>query len=104
MSTRTRKHPSIRKAEILDAAIAVACAEGLRGATRELIAARADVSPALISMHYSTMDQLRRAVMRAAVSREVLPVVAEGLAMRDPHALAASDDLRARAAASLTRG
>lgn len=104
MSTRTRKPPSIRKAEILDAALAVACAEGLRGATRDLIAARVGVSPALISMHYSTMDQLRRAVMRAAILREVLPVVAEGLAMRDPHALAAPDDLRARAAASLTRG
>jgi AcrR family transcriptional regulator len=104
MSTRTRKNPTIRKAEILDAAVAVAVAEGLRGATRDLIAARVGVSPALISMHYSTMDQLRRAVMRAAVEREVLPLVAEGLAMRDPHALKAPEDLRRRAADSLTKG
>lgn len=104
MTTRTRKPPSIRKAEILDAALAIAVTEGLRGTTRDLVAARVGVSPALVSMHYSTMDQLRRAVMRAAIDREVLPIVAEGLALRDPHALKASEDLRARAAASLTRG
>jgi AcrR family transcriptional regulator len=104
MSTRTRKKADIRLKEILDAAVDIAAAEGLRGTTRELIAARCAISPALVSMHYSTMSQLRRAVMRAAVERRVLSIVAEGLATRDPQALKAPDDLREAAAASLTRG
>ena len=101
---RTRKKPDARRTEILNAAIAVAAAEGLRNTTRDLIAARCDVSPALVSLHLGTMEQLRRAVMRAAVDMEVLSIAAEGLATRDPHALKAPEELKRRAAASLTRG
>lgn len=104
MKKRTRKKPDARRAEILDGALAVAAAEGLRNTTRDLIAARVGISPALVSMHFSTMEQLRRAVMRAAVEREVLSIVAEGLAARDPHALKAPEELKQRAAASLTGG
>jgi hypothetical protein len=40
--------------------------------------------------------------MRAAVANHVLPVIAQGLALRDPHALRAPAELRVLAAESIT--
>lgn len=71
--------------------------------TRECIAIAAGVSPALVSLRLGTMEALRRSVMRAAVKREVVPVVAEGLAAGDAQAKKASDELKKRAADHLCR-
>lgn len=49
------------------------------------------------------MTELRRTVMRAAIKREVLPIVAEGLATRDKQAGKASADLQRRALDSIKR-
>jgi hypothetical protein len=45
------------------------------------------------------MDAMRRSVMRAAVARRCVGVVAQGLAVRDKHAGKADKELRALAAA-----
>ncbi len=46
-------------------------------------------------------DEIMAAALRAAVANHVLPVIAQGLALRDPHALRAPVELRAVAAGSL---
>lgn len=102
MNERTRLKPEDRKAAILDAAIAEAEAVGYRSFTREGVTNRAQCSPGLLNTYFGTMKQLKRAVMRAAVDREVIPIVAAGLAEQDPQALKASKALRARAVAHLT--
>lgn len=98
-----RLHPIDRRALVLDAALHTAQRHGCRRMTRDQIAARAEVSPSLVSLYLGTMPKLRRLVMREAVKREIVPIVAEGLADRDPAALAASADLRRLAAAHLVR-
>ena len=56
------------KAEILDAAVAEANIHGWQWITREGIAKRLGVAEGGITYHYSTMVQLKRAVMGAATS------------------------------------
>lgn len=101
MTSRTRMSPKERRAEILAAALRVAVMTGYNRITRDDIAIAAGCSPALVSDALGTMVALRRGVMRAAVAGRVLPVIAQGLALRDPHALRAPPELRALAAASL---
>lgn len=98
-----KKHlPSeIRGQQLLDVAVALASKGGLSKLTREAIAVKANVSPGLVSVRLGTMANLRRAIMRQAVAREDLKLLAEGLVMRDPVVMRAPAELRARAAAAL---
>lgn len=98
-----RLQPDDRKAQILDGAIELARTKGLGHITREAIAQRVGVSPALVSLYFGTMTELRRSIMRAAIKREVLEIVAEGLTTRDKQAAKASDDLKRRALATVIR-
>ena len=102
MTKQTKMHPADRIAQILDAALVVASKVGYARLTREDIAKRADVPASLISYHLGTMPALRRKIMREAIRTECLPVVAQGLAIRDRFALKAPAELRARAVASLS--
>lgn len=90
--------PAERTHHLIAAGLAAAAATGWRTLTREQIAARAGVSPALVSARLGTADSIRRAVMRAAVRERCVPVVAQGLAARHPAALKADESLRAAAA------
>lgn len=90
-----------RREAIMTAALTVATKVGYMTMTRDQIAAEADCSPGLVSAYLGTMPAMRRAVMRAAVARRVLAVVAQGLAMRDKHAMAASEGVRAAAVRGL---
>jgi AcrR family transcriptional regulator len=96
-------NPTDRTEQLLAVALRQAAAHGWRSITRESIAAAAGVSPALVSARLGTMDALRRSVMRAAVRERCVPVVAEGLALRDRHALRADTGLRELAAAWVGR-
>jgi hypothetical protein len=99
--TRTRMSRRARHDEILTVALRLACDVGYTHVTRDAIALAAGCSPALVSEMFGTMVCLRRAIQRAAVANHVLPVIAQGLALRDPHALRAPAELRAEAAGSL---
>ena len=90
-----------RKAQILAAALMVCQTASYARVTREQIAARAGCPPTLISYHFGTMPSLRRDIMREAIRAECLPVIAQGLALRDPHALKAAPELRRRAGLTL---
>lgn len=91
--------PRDRTDALLTTALHLAAAHGYATLTRESIALAAGVSPALVSARLGTMDAMRRSVMRAAVARGCVAVVAQGLAVRDRWALRADDELKARAAA-----
>lgn len=90
-----------RVAQFLAAALDEAKRGSYQTVTREQIASACDVPPSLIHYHMGTMPELRRKVMREAVRVECLPVIAQGLAMKDRQALKASEELRARALATL---
>lgn len=83
-----------RKKQILDGALNAAAAHGYTNMSRAQVADASGCSAALVSHYFGTMTQLRRAVMRHAVSCERLSVIAQGLALKDPQALKAPEELR----------
>ena len=90
-----------RNRTVLEAAIALAEEYGMQAVTRPRVADAASVAVGTVSNAYGCMDGLRDAVMSAAVEREILPVIAQGLAERYPAALAAAPDLKTRALAKI---
>lgn len=90
-----------RKAQILGAALTLCKTTSYARVTREQIAEQAKCPPTLITYHFGTMPSLRRGIMREAVRVECLPVIAQGLALRDSHALKAPEELRRRALEAL---
>jgi AcrR family transcriptional regulator len=101
---RYRLTPADRQAAILQAAINLAELDGYRTLTIQRVARVASVSPALVSHYYWTRDIMLTAVMEEAVRREVLNVIAEGLAHRHPAAMAAPPELQQAAVATLVGG
>lgn len=104
--------PKERRAQILAEALRQAARVGYQNIKRQDIATALGVSPALVSLHFSTMPQLKRDVMRAALAtaigkdgtREVpaaLRVVGQGLAMQDKFACKAPEGVRQAAVAQL---
>jgi len=94
-----------RKNDLLQAALRVAllAAGGYSRMTKEEIAKEAGCAPALVNRHFGTMPNLRRDVMRAAVREGNAAVVAQGLALKDPHAQKAPQALKEEAAALLAQ-
>lgn len=90
-----------RTEQILAAALKQAGIRGYMRVTRDDIAFEAGVATGLVSLYMGTMADLRRTVMRHAVIQEVLSIVAEGLADRNPHAIAAPFELKERALQTL---
>lgn len=101
--SRTRMTPANRTAAVLDSAIKAAEQHTFAGMRLAHVAALSECSNATVLTYYSTMTKLRRAVMRAAISRRLLPLIAQGIAIGDPTALKVSDDLRRAACASLVK-
>lgn len=91
-----------RDKRMMDAAISLSEEDSYQWITREAVAARAGVSPGTISHHFGSMANLKRAVLREAIKRRALKIIAEGAGCR--HAIIMNecpDDLRAEAVASL---
>jgi AcrR family transcriptional regulator len=89
------------QARIIDGALQAAERVGFNRMTLEDVATASGVSKQLPLTHFKTMQAIRRKVMREAVRRGNLRILAQGLALRDPHALKAPPELRQQAAASL---
>ena len=100
-SMKQRLRPEVRRDQILAAALVLVQAEGFSHITRDGIAAKAECSTGLVSRYFKTMPQLKRAVMRAAIKAKNAAVVAQGLGVRDPHAMKAPEDLKKQALALL---
>lgn len=97
-----RMKPGDRQRMLIDTALTLATRDGYKNVTMDALTQAAGVSRTLYARYFTNVDQFRVAVMRAAVKRVVLPVIAQGLAARDPHAMKASAEVRAAAAATLT--
>lgn len=102
------KPAAIRRAQILNAAVKLAVKHGYANVTRDMVAAECKISGGLLYRYFSTMTQLKRDVIRHAAAnakeggeRALLVVLAQGLAMKDKHALKAPELVRKAAAATL---
>lgn len=92
-----------RCARILDAALALAEEKGYREFTAGEVAERAGIARTNINAAFGTMNSLRGAVMREAVDKQKLAVVAQGLAVHDPIAEAAPFGLKKLASQTLVQ-
>lgn len=99
--TNKRLKPDARKEDLLAAALPLAAERGYTRVTRNDIAQRAGVSGPVIHYHFGTMAQFQRELMRYAVLKENLAVVAQGLAAGDKQAKKAPEVIRRRALDSL---
>lgn len=99
-----RLTPAARRQHILEAATLLATSGNYMSITRAGIAETADIAPTLISHHFGTMVQLRRALMRHAVQNRHLVVIGQGLAARDPQARKAPVELQTAALVALLGG
>lgn len=110
----TKLDPRERRAQILTEAVKQAAKVGYQRIKRDELAAALGVSPALINAHFTTMEQLKRDVMRQAVATAsgkdlstpvvvpcALRVVAQGIVARDRHAGRVSETVKAAALAQL---
>ena len=95
--TKSRINPELRKDQILNVAIDMAKEFGYHKITRDGICKNAGVSAGLISKYFNTMPQLRRAIMRAAVHKEIPEIIAQGIANSDDQAKKASPELKREA-------
>lgn len=86
-----------RNRAVLDAALALAERHGMQAVTRPRVAGESGLSTGTVSNAFGTMDALRDAVMAAAVEREIVVIVAQGLAERYLAAMNAPADLKQRA-------
>ncbi len=96
-----RKAGKLRREEIFNAAVAIATEHGLPAVSGSKIANRLGVSRPAVAYHITDMATLRDNVMREAVASEILSLIAHGLSVGNPIALAAPAKLRRRAAESL---
>lgn len=95
---KKRMKPDVRRDLILKSALELASNGHYTTITRDQIAEHADVSVGLVTRYFGTMVQLKRDVMRAAIRERMLPIVAHGLAIQDPHALKAPTHIKRQAA------
>lgn len=94
---KRRTDPDICKEQLLAVAIELAKRVGYRNVTRPLLAHKSKVSVSLISTRFGSVPELYDDIMRAAVDREILPIIAQGIVAKDSIALNASDALKKRA-------
>lgn len=92
-----RQDAKLRREEILKAGLLVAEKHGYSKVTREKIAAELEISGPAIQYHFRTMQQLRNDLMRFAVKKCNLRVIAQGIAANDKTALKAPAGLRRQA-------
>lgn len=97
-----RMKPGDRQRMLIDTALTLAAKVGYKNVTMDALTTAAGVSRTLYARYFTNVDQFRVAVMRAAVKQRVLPVIAQGVVARDPHAMKAPLELRNEAVASLT--
>ncbi len=98
---RKRQNPEASKKQIAAAAYELAKQTGISGFTKEEVATKAGVSRPLVSHYYSTMTQLKRDVMRMACREGHTQLIAEGIVLKFPSALALPEEKRKEALNSL---
>lgn len=100
MSTIQRKRDA-QRAKVIDHYLDLAEKQPYNRISREAIAQGLDMVPTNINHIFGTIDMLRDEMMAEAVATERLTVIAQGLALRNPIAKAAPDELKKRALETL---
>ena len=90
-----------RNERVLSAALDIALTEGYAAISQRKVAQRASVSVGAVNYSFGNMAGLQDAVMREAIHRRHLTVLAQGLALRSRIALDAPEDLKRDALATL---
>ncbi len=88
-----RLDPEDRREQLLNLALEIA--KKNQKFTFQDVANAAGLTTAAVIYHFPTKAQFQRDVMRAAVKRSIVPIVAHGLLAGDAHARKASPELRA---------
>lgn len=83
---------------ILDSAVTLALRIGYSNLTRKAVANHAGVATGTVSYHFGAMEKLQNAVMREAVQKRYLLIVAQGMANANRYAQQAPEELRKAAA------
>lgn len=96
-----RLTPEIRREQILAAAVELAKSKGYSNITREDVAAKAGCSIGLVTLRFSTMEILKKAVMNFAVKNGVLEIICQGLMLKNRTALGVPDKIKKAAVATV---
>lgn len=88
-----------RRTAIMAAALELAEATGFGNITRDGVAQRAGVAVGSVNHEFGTIAKLRDEVMAQAVAREILPIIAQGLACNHPALQNAPGELKSAALA-----
>lgn len=91
-----------KRQAILEAAIEIAQDSNYQQVTQAEISKALGISGPLVHYHFGTMDNLRRDLMSHAIATGNLKILAQGIALRDPKALAAPETAKANAVALLS--
>lgn len=94
--TRRRETPTIRREEILNAAIELAVKIGYQNITRDGVALAANISSGLVTIYFSPIQELKNAVMKSAIEKEILSIIAQGMSLGDTQAQAITPELKQR--------
>lgn len=101
---RSRMTPDKRYELLIETGLELAKEIGYSHVNRLNLADRANVSPSLISHYFGSTDALRDMLINKAVAREVLPVIAQGIAYGHIHAKHAPRELKKRALDYIVEG
>ena len=93
--------PEQRRGYILEAAIELARQDGYLNIRKEGIAARCGIGAGTVHSAYGSMADIRNDVVRVAIERGIISILADALAQKHPLARNAPDHLKAQAVASL---
>lgn len=99
---REAEKKAATRAAVLEAAISLASDHGLSAVTRAAVARASCRSLGTVNYAYLSMDGLRDEVMRQAITRGHVGIIAQGLAAGSEIARNAPPDLKEAAAASLS--
>lgn len=86
----------LRKEQILLAATILAEKVGYQNITRNMIRDELKVSGALIT-HYFPLPELKKAIMKAALDKNIVSIIAQGIGAKDPIALKANTVVKKKA-------
>lgn len=98
---RSRVFANLRREQIIDKALDLSVEIGYDKITRARVAEAAGVSGRLIYHHFGDITELKKVILRVAVDRECLSVIAQGVVNKAPAALAAPRRLRLKAVRSV---
>lgn len=94
----TNKPNDTSKPTILSAAVKLANDMGLHQFSRVDVATEAGVGESTVSYHFGTMPELRTAIVKHAVKREMLKILADARAGREAVGVPMSATLRKKIA------